>query len=111
MANQQELIRSSMNTLVKREKESNLFKRKMQNMLKIPMSLEMMNHYAQAGIHINNGDLSDAITGSLMLQALSGNINAYAMIRDTMGYKPVEQVRNDVIVRIDMSKEARELGE
>lgn len=111
MANQQELVRSSMRNLIQREKESNLFKKKMQTILKTPMSMSMRNHYSKAGIHLSNGDLTDAITASLILQAMQGNINAYAMIRDTMGYKPVEQVKNDVVVRIDMSQKARELGE
>jgi hypothetical protein len=114
MANQEELVRSSMRNLIQKEKESNMFRKKLQTTLKIPMSMDMKQRYSQAGIHMGNGDLSDAITASLVLTALGGGpagISAYAMIRDTMGYKPIEQVKNDVIVRIDMSPKAKELGE
>lgn len=111
MTEQQTLVRSSMNNLVEREKESNLFRQKMQNVLMTPMSAELRDRYAKMGIATPNGDLADAITAAMVLQALAGNIAAYTTIRDTMGYKPVEQTRNDVIVRIDMSSHARELGE
>lgn len=111
LTNQEIAVRSSMNNLIKREKEYNIFKKKLQDILKVPMSCEMKNTYSQKGIHLSNGTLSDAISASLILQAMGGNVQAYAMIRDTMGYKPVEQVRNDVVVRIDMSPKARELGE
>jgi hypothetical protein len=104
-------IRSSMNNLIQREKESNLFKKKLQDILKIPMSAQMRDNYSKNGIHLINGTLSDAISASLVMQAMAGNIQAYAMIRDTMGYKPIEQVKQDVVVRIDMSPRARELGE
>jgi len=104
-------IRSSMNNLIQREKEHNMFKKKLQDILKAPMSAQMKDNYSKYGIHLINGTLSDAIAASLVVQAMSGNIQAYAMIRDTMGYKPIEQVRNDVVVRIDMSPNAKELGE
>lgn len=104
-------VRSSMNNLIQREKEHNVFKKKLEDILKTPMSTAMKESYSQKGIHLSNGSLSDAISASLVLQAMAGNINAYAMIRDTMGYKPIEQVKNDVVVRIDMSPKARELGE
>jgi len=111
MANQQEIIRSSMNSLVKNEKNSDMFKRKLGAILKIPMSQDMKQKLSRSGIPVRNGDLADAMTGAMVLQALTGNIAAYTTIRDTMGYKPVENVRNDVVVRIDMSPRARELGE
>lgn len=104
-------VRSSMNNLIQREKEHNIFKKKLQDILKTPMTANMKDSYQQKGIYLSNGTLSDAISASLVLQAMAGNIQAYAMIRDTMGYKPIEQVRNDVVVRIDMSPKARELGE
>lgn len=112
MATRQEIaIRSSMNNLIKREKESNIFKKKLQEMLNIPMSIAMKDMYSKKGIHLVGGKLSDAISASLVLQAMNGNVQAYTTIRDTMGYKPIEQVKNDVVVRIDMSPQARELGE
>lgn len=104
-------IRSSMNNLIQREKEHNMFKKKLQSILKTPMSAQMKDNYSKKGIHLINGTLSDAIAASLVVQAMAGNIQAYAMIRDTMGYKPVEQVKNDVVVRIDMSPNAKKLGE
>jgi hypothetical protein len=112
MATRQEIaIRSSMKNLVQREKESNVFKKKLQEMLKIPMSAAMRDMYSQKGIHMASGKLADAISASLILQAMNGNVQAYTTIRDTMGYKPIEQVKNDVVVRIDMSPKAKELGE
>lgn len=104
-------IRSSMNNLIQREKQHNAFKKKLEGILSIPMSATMKAKYSTAGIHLSNGNLSDAIAASLVLQALNGNIQAYTTVRDTMGYKPIEQVRNDIVVRIDMSPKARELGE
>jgi len=104
-------IRSSVNDLIQREKESNMFKKKLEKILRTPLSLAAQEKYAARGIFLNNGTLSDAITASLIIQALNGNITAYTTIRDTMGHKPVDQVKNDVVVRIDMSPKARELGE
>lgn len=111
MAKQQEIVKSTMKDLIKKEKESNEFRDKMKNILKIQMSADLKNKYATAGIPLRNGDLGDAITASMVLQAMQGNVGAYTTIRDTMGYKPIEQVKNDVVVKIEMSKNAKELGE
>lgn len=104
-------IRSSVNNLIAREKEHNLFKKKLQELLTAPMSLEMERYYSEKGLHFANADMADAINASLVLQAMNGNVNAFTVIRDTLGYKPVEQVKNDVVIRIDMNPRARELGE
>ena len=111
MTNNEIAVRSSMNNLIQREKEHNVFKKKLQDILKTPMSASMKQVYSERGIHLSNGNLADAMSAALVIQAMGGNIQAYATIRDTMGYKPVEQVKSDVVVRIDMSPKARELGE
>jgi len=111
MAEQELLIRSSMRNLMKKEQEAGMFKQKLNTILRIPMTIEMREKFAMSGLHMTNGDISDAITASLVLQAMNGNIAAYTTIRDTMGFKPIEQTKSDVIVRIDMSPVARELGE
>ena len=95
----------------KQEDSANMFKRKLQEIMSIPMTPGMKKRYEDFGITCVDGDIADAIAGALAIQAMNGNIAAYTTIRDTMGYKPVEQTRNDVVVRIDMSAKARELGE
>lgn len=112
MTNQNDIaVRSAMNNLTKKEEEANIFKKKLKTILQTPISASMRNKYSQSGIHLSNATMMDAINASIVLQALAGNITAYTTIRDTMGYKPVDQVKNDVTVRIDMSPKARELGE
>jgi hypothetical protein len=51
------------------------------------------------------------MTASLVLQAMNGNIAAYTTIRDTLGYKPVEKVQNDISIEIKMPPAIKELGE
>lgn len=106
-----ELVRASITDIANREQEADLFKSRLKTILATPMTLDMKKQYRERGVSITNGDLIDAINASLVLQALSGNIAAYTTIRDTMGYKPVEQVKNDVSIKIEMPKEVRELGE
>ena len=69
------------------------------------------DYYNEKGVPLRGGTMQDAISASLLLQALAGNIAAYTTIRDTMGYKPAENVKNDVTIKIDMPDRVRELGE
>lgn len=108
---QGELIRNSMKDIVAREKESNIFQEKLRNLVNLPMDQVMRRSFAEKGLPISNGTLADAMSASLVLQAMNGNIAAYTTIRDTLGYKPVEKVQNDVSIEIKMPKEVRELGE
>ena len=112
---QGELIRKSMTDIVarevKREKESNIFQDKLRTMVNTPMDQVMRRHFAEKGIPISNGTLADAMTASLVLQAMNGNIAAYTTIRDTLGYKPVEKVQNDISIEIKMPQAVKELGE
>lgn len=104
-------IRSSVNSLIEQEKEHNIFKNKLQEILTAPMSLEMKQQLHEKGLNFVKGDMADAVNAAMVMQALNGNVAAFTTIRDTMGYKPVEQVKNDVVIRIDMNPRVRELGE
>jgi len=106
-----ELVRKSMTDIVAREKESNIFQEKLRQMVNTPMDQVMRRSFAEKGIPISNGTLADAMTASIVLQAMNGNIAAYTVIRDTLGYKPVEKVQNNVTVEIKMPEAVRELGE
>lgn len=110
-----ELVRKSMTDIVarevKKEKESNVFQDKLRQMVNIPMDQVMRRNLAEKGIPISNGTLADAMTASLVLQAMNGNIAAYQVIRDTLGYKPVEKVQNDISIEIKMPQAIRDLGE
>lgn len=108
---QGELVRKSMTDIVAREKESNIFQEKLRQMVNTPMDQVMRRSFAEKGIPISNGTLADAMTASLVLQAMNGNIAAYTTIRDTLGYKPVERVQNNVTVEIKMPQAVKELGE
>ena len=112
---QGELIRKSMTDIVaseiKKEKESNIFRDKLESLVNLPMDQVMRRHLSEKGIPISNGTLADAMSASLVLQAMNGNIAAYTTIRDTLGYKPVERVQNDVSIEIKMPKAVKELGE
>lgn len=110
-ANQDIALRSSMNTVVAQEKEHNLFKTKLQEILTAPMSAEMRRQLSEKGLHVQNGDIADVVNAALVFQAMNGNVAAYTTLRDTMGFKPIEQVKSDVVIRIDMNPRARELGE
>lgn len=105
------LVEASINEIVQKEKQTNVFREKLANILAIPMPKKMKEDLDIHGLHLQNANIADAITASLVIQAMSGNIAAYTTIRDTMGYKPIEQIKNDVVVRIEMSPEARKLGE
>ena len=109
-----EIVRSSLVNLATQEREAekkSKFDTALNSLLKQPMSRTLQDKYSKAGLHIGNGTIYDAISASLVMQALNGNINAYAMIRDTTGHKPIDRVQSDVVVRIDMGPKARELGE
>ena len=106
-----ELVRKSMTDIVAREKESNVFQEKLHTLVNLPMDQVMRRSFSEKGIPISNGTLADAMSASLVLQAMNGNIAAYAMIRDTLGYKPVEKVQNDISIEIKMPDGVRELGE
>lgn len=110
-----ELVRKSMTDIVarevKQEKESNIFQEKLRQMVNTPMDQVLRRQYSEKGIPISNGTLADAMTASLVLQAINGNIAAYQVVRDTLGYKPVEKVQNDVNIEIKMPAAIRELGE
>ena len=105
------LVARAMNDLIDDKKQGNVFKEKLATILSIPAPKSMVKGLEDNGITLNNANLADCMSASLVIQALSGNIAAYTTIRDTMGYKPIDQVKNDVIVRIDMSPQAKELGE
>lgn len=97
--------------LVDMENEFGLFKNKLTELLNTPMGTEMRNRFREDGISLQSDRINDAIHAALVIQAMNGNIQAYTTIRDTMGHKPVDQVQNDVLVRIEMPKGAKELGE
>lgn len=105
------LIAQSLNTIVENNKQTNMFKDKLSSILTIPAPKAFTDKLSENGIDLRNANIADCMSASLIIQAMSGNIAAYTTIRDTMGYKPIEQVKNDVIVRIDMSPQAKELGE
>ena len=106
-----ELVRTAMTDIVEREKDADMFRQTLVKICNIPMTRAMRESLQEKGIDIRNGTLHDAMSAALVLQALSGNIGAYTTIRDTMGYKPVEQVKNDVQIKIEMPESARRLGE
>lgn len=87
------------------------FKSKLKEVLSIPMSEEMRQEYTNRGMQSKSGDLLEAISMSMVLQALGGNTTAYTTIRDTMGYKPKENVQNDIKIAIELAPEIKELGE
>ncbi len=113
MSKKHDLVPPIVKELAQHEKEASLFKDKLKEILDIPLPLNIINGYSERGINLNgaNAKIIDGITASLTLQALQGNVTAFTTIRDTMGYKPVDKVQSDVVVRIDMSPQARELGE
>lgn len=98
-------------TIAREDKHGNMFKRSLQDILTQPMTKDMMDYFDNKGLSNLSGDMADAINASMVVQALAGSVQAYTVIRDTMGFKPVDQVQSDVVVRIDMNPRARELGE
>ena len=106
-----ELVRTAMTDIVNREKEADMFRQTLVKICNIPMSRALQESLSDKGIHITNGTLHDAMSAALVLQAVSGNISAYTTIRDTMGYKPTEQAKNDVQINIEMPEAIRRLGE
>lgn len=106
-----ELVTQSVNELIQEKKQTNVFREKLSNILSIPATRDMLKGLSDNGITLNNANLADCMSASLVIQALSGNIAAYTTIRDTMGYKPIDQVKSDVLVHINMEPNARELGE
>ncbi len=98
-------------TLARQDKEGNLFKASLQDILTQPMPEDLADYFKGKGVPNVTGQMADAINASMVVQALAGSVQAYTVIRDTMGFKPVDQVQNDVVVRIDMNPRARELGE
>jgi len=108
---QAELVRKEAKKLVKREQETNEFKEKLQNVLKIPLDSLLKKRYQDQGVPLPNGTLADAVTASIVIQAMSGNVSAYTTIRDTLGYKPADKVQNDVQIKVDMAPAVKELGE
>lgn len=109
--NNAELVTQSVNELIQEKKQTNVFREKLSNILAIPATRDMLKGLSDNGITLNNANLADCMSASLVIQALSGNIAAYTTIRDTMGYKPIDQVKSDVLVHINMAPGARELGE
>lgn len=109
--NNAELVTQSVNELITNAKKTNIFREKLSTILSIPASKAMMAGLKENGITIQNANLADCMSASLVIQAMTGNIAAYAMIRDTMGYKPIDQVKNDVTIHIEMEPKAKELGE
>ena len=108
---QAELVRREAKRLVKREQETNEFKEKLQDVLRIPLDSLLKKRYKEQGVPLPNGTLADAVTASIVIQAMSGNVGAYTTIRDTLGYKPVDKVQNDVQIKVDMAPAVKELGE
>lgn len=111
MTTESEIVRASLTDIVERERSTNAFREKLKNLLDTPMTVMLEDYYNEKGVPIHGGTMQDAISASLLLQALAGNIAAYTTIRDTMGYKPAENVKNDVTIKIDMPDRVRELGE
>ena len=108
---QAELVRREAKRLVKREQETNEFKEKLQDVLRIPLDSLLKKRYKEQGVPLPNGTLADAVTASIVIQAMSGNVGAYTTIRDTLGYKPADKVQNDVQIKVDMAPAVKELGE
>lgn len=106
-----DLVRAEFMNIVKGEQDADLFKRKLQEIVRIPMPLSVKKKLSEQGVSIQNGTLMDVMSASLVLQAMNGNIAAYTIIRDTMGYKPVDQVKNDVNIEVKLAPGIRELGE
>lgn len=98
-------------TVAREDKHGNMFKQSLQDILTQPMPAELTEYFSTKGLTNLSGDMADAINASMVVQAIGGSVQAYTVIRDTMGFKPVDQVQNDVVVRIDMNPRARELGE
>ena len=108
---QAELVRREAKRLVKREQETNEFKEKLQDVLRIPLDSLLKKRYKEQGVPLPNGTLADAVTASIVIQAMAGNVGAYTTIRDTLGYKPADKVQNDVQIKVDMAPAVKELGE
>ena len=108
---QAELVRREAKRLVKREQETNEFKEKLQDVLRIPLDSLLKKRYKEQGVPLPNGTLADAVTASIVIQAMSGNVSAYTTIRDTLGYKPADKVQNEVQIKVDMAPAVKELGE
>lgn len=106
-----EMIVVTPKDIIAKDKEDNKFKSTLTKLLNLPMTNDLLKKYDESGIKLNKGNLHDAVAASMILGALTGNVPAYIAIRDTMGYKPVDKVSSDVVVRIDMSPKAKELGE
>lgn len=111
MTTESEIVRASLTDIVARERSTNEFREKLKNLLDMPMTVMLEDYYNEKGVPLRGGTMQDAISASLLLQALAGNIAAYTTIRDTMGYKPAENVKNDVTIKVDMPDRVRELGE
>ena len=93
------------------EKKDDIFKRKLRQVLNLPIPTQVTENFEKYGLNLKEGDLADAMSMSMVLQAVNGNTTAYTIIRDTMGCKPIDNIKSDVKISIEMSQQARELGE
>ena len=50
------------------------------------------------------GTHAEAITSALVARALTGDVRAYEVIRDTLGEKPKDEVAQDMTVRLSWKK-------
>lgn len=95
-----------------RFKEDNTIKSAMLDILDLSVTEKIQELLDIQGVAIDNiNTVKQAMAAMVATKALSGNITAFEIVRDTIGEKPVDVIKQDTTIRIEMSDEARELAE
>lgn len=105
------IIAKKVNTIIADEEKANVFVDRMTSALSTKMPLKMREMFHEQGFSMRNGDYFDGLVLAMVGKAMRGDVSAFTVIRDTMGYKPVDQVVNDTKITIEMSPQAKALGE
>lgn len=87
------------------------FRNKLEQIMKLKVSPEMIANFHEKGLDLKDPNIADAVSASVVVQALCGNIAAFTTIRDTMGQKPVDKVENNTTIQVVLSDEVKKLGE
>ena len=87
------------------------FRNKLEQIMQLKVSPEMIANFHDKGLDLKNPNIADAVSASLVVQALCGNIAAFTTIRDTVGQKPVDKIENNTTIQVVLSDEVKRLGE
>ena len=80
---------------VKAKRERKLLKQQLEMLLNLPVKNDKIkSKLKELGVEASETNNQMAMTLALFQKALSGDVRAYEIIRDTIGEKPVDRVEN-----------------